>query len=203
MFVPNSLTVYRRFFSSEDCACDIFLSGSVFPPPVFFLCCGDHYPFATNAPFLKSAHPERHPGRVTVNPSVQNQNFTVICRYHLRVGGGAAKLSRVPVLPHIRLFLRLNMIIGSSTVSEVVDLSTTSSSWLFITRQTVWLFASKTLVQWFSRRPRYSFQYFPVVAAVFCSVLRCVWCFSSLSSYVAAPQHLDSLRPCCNFGFGW
>lgn len=46
-------------------------------------------------------------------------------------------------------------------------------------------------------RPLYFFPSSPVVAAVFWFVLRYCWRISSLSSGVAAPQHLGSLRTCC------
>jgi hypothetical protein len=59
------------------------------------------------------------------------------------------------------------------------------------------MLASRTPVKWFFWRHHYCFPSFPVMAAVFCSVLWYCWRFSSLSSDVPTSQHLGSLHPFC------
>jgi hypothetical protein len=115
LFVPNSLTVNHRSFSSEGYACNV----------LFFSSSGDYSPIATTAPSLRTARPERFTAKVLVDPVVSQSSKGFIPSLSLSpppptVGAVTPGVAGAPTVPAL---LMLMLLVGSSD-SKGADPST-------------------------------------------------------------------------------
>jgi hypothetical protein len=150
------------------------------------LSCGDYTPTPTTSPSLRAACSERLPRKVPADLGASPSSKCFFVSISLSSNGGRSS--------HISDSSYAKHASGSSTVSEGADPSTMSISSLSVTRWTSRLLASRTPVRGISRRSRYRFPYFPVVASVFCYVLQyCWWLFSRFGGGRPLHKSISSL----------